>query len=81
MLSVKRDTMMSLPPPDSSAYVISVPVIAAVNENLIHGGKAPKRGHLEAWMEVHADDALYCVESEDKVDVDRAATACEGNTD
>nr|CDS24934.1 BRK domain containing protein [Echinococcus granulosus] len=71
--------MMSLPPPDSS--VARVPVIAAVHENLIHVEKAPKRGHLEAWLEVHADHTLYCVESEDKVDVDRTATACEGNTD
>ncbi|CDS35389.2 BRK domain containing protein, partial [Echinococcus multilocularis] len=61
--------------------VTSVRVIAVVNGNLVHGEKAPKRGHLEAWLEVHADDALYCVESEDEVYVDRAATACEGNTD
>ncbi|EUB54861.1 hypothetical protein EGR_10279 [Echinococcus granulosus] len=52
-----------------------------VNENLIHGEKALKRGHLEAWLEVQADHTLYCVESEDKVYVDRAAKACEGNTD
>ncbi|CDI96625.1 BRK domain containing protein [Echinococcus multilocularis] len=64
--------MMSPLPPDSSTMVTSVPVIAAVNENLIHGAKAPKRGHLEAWLEVHADDTLYCVESEDKAYVDRA---------
>ncbi|CDS35516.1 hypothetical transcript [Echinococcus multilocularis] len=70
--------MMSPLPPDSSAMVTSVPVIAAVNENLIHGAKAPKRGHPEAWLEVHADDTLYCVESEDKAYVGRAVKACEG---
>ncbi|CDS38264.1 BRK domain containing protein [Echinococcus multilocularis] len=81
VLPVKRDITMSPPPPDSSAYVTSVPGIAVVNGNLIHGEKAPKRGHLEAWLDVRADDTLYCVESEDKVYVDRAAKACEGNTD
>ncbi|KAH9281016.1 Chromodomain-helicase-DNA-binding protein 7 [Echinococcus granulosus] len=69
------DTKTSLPPPDSSAWEVNVPLISLVNGNLIHGEKAPKRRHLEAWLEAHPDYMPYSVEPEDQVIFNRVAKA------
>ena len=65
----------SLPPPDSSAWEVNVPLISLVNGNLIHGDKAPKRRHLEAWLEAHPDYMPYSVEPEDRAIFNRVAKA------
>ncbi|VDK39305.1 unnamed protein product [Taenia asiatica] len=69
------DTKTSLPPPESSAWEVNVPLISLVNGNLIHGEKAPKRRHLEAWLEAHPDYMPYSVEPEDQVIFNRVAKA------
>uniref|UniRef100_A0A5K3F821 Chromo domain-containing protein n=1 Tax=Mesocestoides corti TaxID=53468 RepID=A0A5K3F821_MESCO len=70
-----NENRTSLPPPDSSAWEVNVPLISLVNGSLIHGEKAPKRRHLEAWLEAHPDYMPYSVEPEDQVIFNRVAKA------
>ncbi|BHF69630.1 choline dehydrogenase 7 [Sparganum proliferum] len=62
-----------LPPPDSSAWDVHVPLISLVNGSLIHGDKAPKRRNLEVWLENHPEYMPYSVEPEDQVIFNRVA--------
>ncbi|VDL18606.1 unnamed protein product [Hymenolepis diminuta] len=69
-----------LPPPDSPAWDVNVPLVSLTNGNLIHGDKAPKRRHLEAWLKANPEYMPYSVEQEDQIIFKRVAQSRGQNT-
>ncbi|VDO11097.1 unnamed protein product, partial [Rodentolepis nana] len=69
-----------LPPPDSPAWNVNVPLVSLTNGNLIHGDKAPKRRHLEAWLKANPEYMPYSVEQEDQIIFKRVAQSRGQNT-
>lgn len=74
------DTASALPPPDSPAWDVNVPLISLTSGNLIHGDKAPKRRHLETWLKANPEYMPYSVEQEDQIIFKRVAQSRGQNT-
>ncbi|KAM7542547.1 hypothetical protein Aperf_G00000019024 [Anoplocephala perfoliata] len=74
------DTALALPPPDSPAWDVNVPLISLTSGSLIHGDKAPKRRHLEAWLKANPEYMPYSVEQEDQIIFKRVAQSRGQNT-